>query len=190
MLPVLLGPDLPMDVRTRLEHLVRVKRKGFMRKVAALAAGPPHPYNPDMSWEWVLTQVVSGESDWWRKELEEYRIQVATKAATTAQFLEDDAVIEGQTGRSQGSNKAPLRLTRIAAHRSGSAAAVVAAPCSHTRVTEVCSPLRRLPKQVVHGNCKFDSNKAHQCTKCLATSWSGLARRLRRLHGQRGTQQF
>ena len=84
-----------VDVRTRLEHSIRVKRNGAEEKEKADSLTHHHEYNADRPWEWVYNELASGEHNWWREQLEEKCHQITLKIASESLFIEGDALVHG-----------------------------------------------------------------------------------------------
>ncbi len=62
------GTDVYLaDVRARLEHIERMKRK-CLKLMAAGAVTGERQFDPDRPWEWSLAEVIS-DNQYWKREL-------------------------------------------------------------------------------------------------------------------------
>ena len=47
-----------VDVRTRMEKVLKLKRRGADEKALAIKNGQTHPYDENQPWEWVMSELV------------------------------------------------------------------------------------------------------------------------------------
>ncbi len=77
------------DVRARLEHLERMKRKGLKLMPAGVATGE-RQFDGSRPWDWSLAEVVADDS-FWKRELEEPALLVLSNSGALSQMVEGDA---------------------------------------------------------------------------------------------------
>lgn len=154
------------DVRTRLEHMERLRRLGQKAATDATAAGGAHPFDRLKPWEWVWGAAVD-DSSWWRVELEEPALLVLTRTSSLARVIDHDADVEGGTGG------APTRRTRTTApprreqERRSKVHRVSDGLYTANRAdTKLCSAYQKGECDMRPGRCPR-GHGAHQCTKCL-----------------------
>lgn len=87
------------EVRCRVEHFERTRRRGVKELADATAAGGTHPYDPNDPWKWVFSAVVK-DTDYWKEEVEDHCLLVAAKARTVVSGLGEDAPVAGAPGSS------------------------------------------------------------------------------------------
>ena len=83
-----------VDVRTRQELAVRLRREGEDAKALATKNGQVHDFDENRPWEWVYTQFTNGAcGEWWRKEIIDKCQLIRAGAARVADYVEEDAPI-------------------------------------------------------------------------------------------------
>ena len=82
------------DVRTRLEHSVRIRREGVLAAAKATKDGTTHDFDAERPWEWVWAQLCGKEeAEWWREELVDKAQLVSSGAAHVSTYVEGDAPV-------------------------------------------------------------------------------------------------
>eukprot|EP00435_Cladocopium_sp_Y103_P028948 s1750_g7.t1 len=174
------------DVRARLEHAERLRRKGHDAHEKALRAGGITDYDPAKPWEWVWNQLAQ-EPDFWHREVEEPCILLLAKTQNLGSLIGEDATVEPSAARHTSSVKRPppppprdesampasasgkrQRGPDIREHRLGEDGNF-----SHNRKgielcrlwqTGECTDTDR------RGCCAKYPQRRHQCSKCLSDS--------------------
>ena len=83
-----------VDVRTRLEYTVTLKREAEEEKADWLKRGLVHEYNEDQSWEYVFDYLISDRAkEYWRTEVKDKCLLIKADVAKVEDYIEDDARI-------------------------------------------------------------------------------------------------
>eukprot|EP00435_Cladocopium_sp_Y103_P074415 s25_g48.t1 len=101
------------DVRCRLEHMERLKRKLKADHDQAVAAGKTTEYDEKRPWNLVWAKAVEDEA-FWREEVTEPCMLILTKITSTTEVLEGDAKVASAPASSSGAREvapAPARMT-------------------------------------------------------------------------------
>lgn len=81
------------DVRARMEHVERLRRRGQEGYDRARQAGLTHEFDPLKPWEWVYLELIADFS-YWQKELVEPCMLLLAKSAHLNQLVKDDAPVD------------------------------------------------------------------------------------------------
>lgn len=81
------------EVRTRLEHMPRVKADLEDKHAKALAKNRDTDFDPAWPWDCVFEQILHGEKEWWDEHVHRPGTQILAKVATAETFVEGDALI-------------------------------------------------------------------------------------------------
>jgi len=169
------------DVRARLEHLERVRRRGQQELDAAHAAGGVHPFDCARPWEWSLRAVVE-DTSFWRRELEEPAILVLARASKMASMVDGDVPVAAP-----GEGTAAVRPAGGQGHAPGGGqprqrASAKARPVkqrlvdpqgtfTHNRKgVKLCKAFQnnQCDPAGAWNKCPRDASAVHQCAKCLS----------------------
>ena len=163
------------DVRMRLEHTERIRRRGESEHARATAVGKHHEFDPNNHWEWVWS-VIPDEQRFWREELEEPCLLVLARAGNLNKMVQGDAPVAGSPDAAAGS---PAKQKR---ERSGSGAPPSQPPpklhnvadgayTTNRRGVPLCAAFQAGSCEGVGRDfrCARDHSRVHQCSKCLST---------------------
>ena len=161
------------EVRARSELLTRTKRAGAMAKAQAIKAGGTHPFDAAKPWDWVFREA-AGDSQFWRKELEENALLVLAKIAKPADAVEGDAPTSQhpQAKRARDFEVAPAgppsRAPRRGFERQHRQTAE-GLMTHNRRGLGLCQPFQRGECGASGPNavCPRDQSLRHQCARCL-----------------------
>lgn len=162
------------DVRARLEHVERVRRRGQEAYDRARQAGLTHDFDPAKPWDWVYRRII-GDFPFWQKECLEPCLMMMAKTTPVSSLVGQDAPLSGPAG----SVTAPASSSRTPPPP-----AAPARPAKRQRGPDVrerrlgddglYSHNRRgkeLRKMFQSGECKEGPERqlhAQQCAKCLS----------------------
>ena len=167
------------DVRARLEHVERMRRKGMKLHGAGAATGE-RVFDVNRPWDWSFHEVLA-DGAFWKRELEEPALLVLSHAGALASMVDGDALT---AGGSKPAAAAPHPHAG-APHAAGRSAAKVPAQkrfrehqvdangrLSHNRKgSRLCTAFQS-------GQCSTSGfvchdGSTHQCNKCLAPGHGG-----------------
>ena len=158
------------DVRMRLEHAERIRRRGEAEFTRAASAGKHRDFDSANQWEWVWS-VIPEEQRFWREELEEPCMLVLARSGSLSSMVQGDAPVssDGGTGGSPGKR----------ARSVPDSSRVPPSPKVHNVSDGIYSTSRRgvrLCEEFQNGlcegvdlnaRCKKNSDGVHQCSRCL-----------------------
>ena len=83
-----------VDVRTRLEYTVQLKREAEEEREEWIKKGLVHDFNPEQPWEYVFDYLIGDKSkEYWRSEIKDKCLLIKADAAKVEDYIEDDAKI-------------------------------------------------------------------------------------------------
>ena len=83
-----------VDVRTRLEYSVQLKREAEDEREEWLKKGLVHDFNPEQPWEYVFDYLTSDKAkEYWRTEIKDKCLLIKADAAKVEDYIDDDAKI-------------------------------------------------------------------------------------------------
>lgn len=170
------------DVRARLEHVERLRRRGEQEYTAAQNAGLTHEYEPNKPWNWVWRQLCDDFNFWNREVIEPCMLYLA-KSANLQTLVEQDAPVAKSAPSSSSTTPAvappppPVASPRTAQikrqrgpdireHRVGDDGHFT----HNRRGVELCKLFQTGECLEVdgRGNCIRNNSRRHQCAKCLS----------------------
>jgi len=167
------------DVRMRLEHAERVRRRGESEKANATAAGLHHDYVDKNPWEWVWSKMPE-ESRFWREELEEPCMLVLARTGSLQQMVQGDAPVANDSGQGStgGTNDSSRGKKKHPASPSGFQKVHNVTEGIYTtnrRGLPLCQDFQRGMCDSIDANrrCRKNGNDVHQCNKCLCPDHGG-----------------
>lgn len=165
------------DVRARLEHVERIRRRGQEAYEVARAAGLAHQFDPALPWAWVW-QELAGDYQFWNKEL----VEPCLLLSNLTQLVGNDAPVNkpvaktdtvpappvASTPRSTASSSRPTKRQRgpgIREHRLGDDGNYT----HNRRGVELCKMFQTGEcVEGTNGCCGRNPSRRHQCSKCLS----------------------
>ena len=103
------------DVRTRNEHARRVKARLAARHAKAIAKTPPEEsdFDPARPWAQVFVELITGESEWWMKNIRLPGIEIVSKVTNPERFVEGDALTrKREKPATREPDRSPLKRRR------------------------------------------------------------------------------
>jgi hypothetical protein len=179
------------DVRARLEHIERMKRRG-MKLVANGASTGERPFVAERPWDWSFAECVA-DHGFWKRELEEPALLVLSRAGSLNHMVDGDATTaagsmqaasaprhggsgsgggSGGGGGGGGGGPAPAKKKNAARDRQHS---VDPSGCftHNRRGTRLCPEFQTGHCGTGAANEVCKDRLAHQCHKCLAQGHIG-----------------
>ena len=161
------------DVRCRLEHMERLRRRGASESQDAASAGGAHAFRDQRPWEWVWAQAVL-DAAFWRQELEEPCLLVLTRTASLGAMVDGDAAVAGSLPPPPAQPRERTQREHTERRvRGGSARAAKVHKVSgdvyeaNRNGTTFCPEFLAGGCTDKIGRCPKDPSLAHQCNKCL-----------------------
>eukprot|EP00435_Cladocopium_sp_Y103_P026048 s3225_g6.t1 len=170
------------DVRARLEHVERVRRRGQEGYEAAQRSGLTHPFDPDKPWEWVWGEMAN-DFNFWNREVVEPCMLLLAKSSNMSQLLDNDAPVSKTpaatpstpampTNNSRGQDMAARASQKrqrgpdVREHRVGEDGMFT----HNRRGMELCKMFQtgECLECDARGFCSRNSSRRHQCAKCLS----------------------
>ena len=155
------------EVRARQEQWERCRRLAAEEQRKAAAAGLAHEYDPDMPWEHSRRMLVESVR-FWKDELEDPCMLILTKSASASAFVET----EGDHKRDTEKVKSPGIKLRL---EDKSHNVTEGRYTTNRRGVRLCEGFNAGECKEVdkYGRCAKDSNRVHQCNRCLSTDHIG-----------------
>jgi hypothetical protein len=164
------------DVRARLEHLERARRKGA-RLHAASAPSGDYGYDTAKPWDWCFRNVTEDHA-FWRRELEEPAILVLSKSGRLMQMVDGDAPVQSASAShsaaasSQQPQQPPKQHAsqqqRGKAQQRGHYIDDNGRHTANRRGTPLCADFQAGSCSGGRNGMCTKGNLAHQCAKCLS----------------------
>lgn len=176
------------DVRARLEHVERLRRRGEQEYTAAQSAGLTHPFEPATPWNWVWKELCN-DYNFWNREIIEPCMLYLAKTTNMANLVDQDApVAKGATAvTSTTTSTAPpppaAPPSSASSPRSGGATKRQRGPdvrehrvgddgnfTHNRRGIELCKLFQsgECTDCDARGFCARNPSRRHQCAKCLS----------------------
>ncbi len=167
------------DVRARLEHIERMRRRGAKLSVAGASTGE-RAFDASRPWDWSFAEAVA-DGAFWKRELEEPALLVLSRAGSLSNMVDGDA----QTASSgKAAPSAPHPRSAVAAQGKVRPAQQQKAPRGRERQHLVDSAGNYTHNRSGNKLCgAFQADQCsagsscrdgtHQCNRCLAPNHGG-----------------
>ena len=171
------------DVRMRSEHMERMRISAMHDRAVAMTSGSMgHPFDPSSPYQYLWDEACK-EKTWWSDELTENAMLVLTHTASLSTLVSDDAAIVATGSGYNPARQAPPTAPPPAFVPQGAKKTAKPPRVSHQVANGVYVANRRsvpLCEGFQTGacteldartlRCSRDSNRVHQCNKCLGPS--------------------
>ena len=167
-----------VDVKTRMTHAPRVRRRLAEEKELALKEGRRHPYNPLRPWEEVFVQLCTAETTWWNDELVEPCQFITNNVAAVSDYVTGLAPVASSGAAASTAAYVPSSTTSPPPDQH---AAITDATrqrrTTNNKNAPICSGFTEgkcltLDKK---SRCSHDGKSVHQCCWCLSNQHGGNA---------------
>ena len=169
------------DVRARLEHVERIRRRGQVEADTAKAANGVHPFDASKPWDWSY-KALTEDFRFWKRELEDQAVLILAHIEVLDHSLEGDAEVErltykkappaaGERGGVQQGAEPPKKKQRNIKHTERQHIQDSSGLMSANRNgTPLCDKFQLGScKPAIRGNrCPDNLDLVHQCASCLS----------------------